>query len=63
MLVEIKPRLEDVNYREVEDGEASCVHCNHADGNLAVSDRGIAESKCYFFRMKVDGFHVCDLIC
>ncbi len=54
--------LEKVNYRQVNSGEASCIHCNNSNDNLDVSDEGILESKCCYLMMKVDELHICDLI-
>ena len=54
-------KLEKANYRKVNEGELSCIHCNHSDNNLNIS-RGRITSKCYFFQMNVDESHICDLI-
>jgi hypothetical protein len=57
-----RPSLEEFNYRESSEEEFSCINCNRADDNLKISDNGVKISKCYFFNMEVDEFHICDLI-
>lgn len=55
--------LEKLNYRQVNPGDASCIHCVNSCNNLDVSDEGILESKCCYLKMKVDELHICDLVC
>ncbi len=53
-------RLEEVNYRQTNEDGPSCVYCSNSDNNL---DRleDVIISYCYFFNMKVDELHICDL--
>jgi hypothetical protein len=57
-----KPKLEEVNFRKVNEGEPNCIQCNQSDNNIDVTNNAVVTSKCYFFNIDVDELHICDLI-